>query len=327
MAIDKTDAASLAADVRGARDLRTKFKTDKDAGVKAAAQEFEALFLQMMLKSMRATTDQDSLMDNEASRFFTGMLDEQIAQDLSRTGSIGLAQILEEQLRRRVNGLDGASADAAPEALMREAKNTLSAARFAAARSENLPLAAFGNLDLQAALERASTQRVAPAALQDAPVAATPGEFVRQMWPHAVEASRSTGIPPQFLIAHAALESGWGQRGIKNADGSPAYNLFGIKAGGSWRGKSAEITTTEYENGVPVTQKARFRAYDSYAEAFADYARLLSHNPRYSGVIGSQSGTEFARRLQQAGYASDPNYAEKLSAIINGPTLRQALIG
>ncbi|MDR1351548.1 MAG: flagellar assembly peptidoglycan hydrolase FlgJ [Zoogloeaceae bacterium] len=326
MAIDKTDAASLAADVQSARDLRTKFKTDRDAGVKAAAQEFEALFLQMMLKSMRATTDQDSLMDNEASRFFTGMLDEQIAQDLSRTGSVGLAQMLETQLRRRINGADGANADTPADA----AQNTL-AATLAAARRENLPLAAlggFGNPDLQAALERVSTQRVAPAAIGNAPTAAaTPKEFVRQMWPHAVEASRNTGIPPQFLIAHAALESGWGQRDIKNADGSPAYNLFGIKAGESWQGKSAEITTTEYEAGAPVTQKARFRAYDSYAEAFSDYARLLSQNPRYSGVIGSQNGTEFARRLQQAGYASDPNYAEKLSAIINGPTLRQALIG
>ncbi|MDR0736694.1 MAG: flagellar assembly peptidoglycan hydrolase FlgJ [Zoogloeaceae bacterium] len=328
MAINKTDAASLAADVQSARDLRAKFRTDKDAGIKSAAQEFEALFLQMMLKSMRAATDQDSIMDSETSRFFTGMLDEQIAKDLSRTGSIGLAQILEAQLRRRLDGPDDDAASAASETLARKAQDAYSpTATLAGAWDKNLPLAAFGNPNLRAALERASMQRAAPAAIQDAPVAATPREFVSQMWPHAVEASRSTGIPPQFLIAHAALESGWGQRDIKNADGSPSYNLFGIKAGGSWQGKSAEITTTEYENGVPVTQKARFRAYGSHAEAFADYARLLSQNPRYSGVIGSQSGTEFARRLQQAGYASDPNYAEKLSGIINGPTLRQALIG
>jgi flagellar protein FlgJ len=321
MAISKADAASLAADVQGVRDLRTKFRIDREAGIKAAAQEFEALLLQMMLKSMRAATDQDSLMDNEASRFFTGMLDEQIAQDLSRTGSIGLAQMLEEQLRRSVGG----TSPAAP--LKREAHALLQAATLAASSGENLPLAALGNPDGLAALTGATRNAAAPVSLRNMSAAATPGEFVRQMWPHAVGASRHTGIPPQFLIAHAALESGWGQRDIKNADGSPAYNLFGIKAGGSWRGKSTEITTTEYENDVPVTQKARFRAYDSYAEAFADYARLLADNPRYSGVIGSQNGTEFARRLQQAGYASDPKYAEKLSAIINGPTLRQALIG
>lgn len=327
MTIPKSDAASLAADVQDARDLRSKFRTDKDAGIKAAAQEFEALFLQMMLKSMRATTDQDSFMDNEASRFFTGMLDEQIAKDLSRTGSIGLAQILEGQLHRRIDGPE-ATASATPETLAREAQNLFrSTAMLAAAQDKNLPFAAFGNPNLQAALERSSLQGAAPAAPQEMSAAATPREFVRQIWPHAVEASRSTGIPPQFLIAHAALESGWGQRDIRNADGTPTYNLFGIKAGESWPGKSAEITTTEYEDGQPVTQKARFRAYRSYVEAFADYARLLSQNPRYSGVIGSQSGTEFARRLQQAGYASDPSYAEKLSGIIHGPTLRQALIG
>jgi flagellar protein FlgJ len=337
MAINKTDAASLAADVQAARDLRAKFKTDKEAGVKAAAQEFEALFLQMMLKSMRTTTDQDTFMDSDASRFFTGMLDEQIAKDVSKTGGIGLAKVLEEQLSRRINGPDGPGAnaadnDGAARAVNHDLSAALQAATISAARGGDLPLAAFQ--DLQAALERATVNRATTgvttsnatsAARVEAPAA--PKEFVRQMWPHAVEASRDTGIPPQFLIAHAALESGWGQRDIKNADGSPSHNLFGVKAGANWRGRSAEVTTTEYENGAPVAQKARFRAYDSYAESFADYARLLVNSPRYGGVIGSQDGTEFARRLQQAGYATDPKYAEKLAAIINGPTLRQALIG
>ncbi|MDR1888551.1 MAG: flagellar assembly peptidoglycan hydrolase FlgJ [Zoogloeaceae bacterium] len=327
MAINKTDAASLAGDVQSARDLRTKFKMDKEAGVKAAAQEFEALFLQVMLKSMRATTSQDGFMDSDASRFFTGMLDEQVAKDISRTGSIGLARVLEEQLSTRINGpqVDGGK----PREINHDLNAALRAATISAANGDDLPLAAFQNL--QATLERATVNRAARLASAEAVAAdesaATPKDFVRQMWPHAVEASRDTGIPPQFLIAHAALESGWGQRDIRNADGSPAYNLFGIKAGASWRGRSTEVTTTEYENGAPVTQKARFRAYDSYAEAFADYANLLAKSPRYGGVIGSQDGTEFARRLQQAGYATDPKYAEKLAAIINGPTLRQALIG
>ncbi|GHT93880.1 flagellar rod assembly protein/muramidase FlgJ [Betaproteobacteria bacterium] len=332
MAINKvTDAASLAGDVQGARDLRAKFRTDKEAGVKAAAQEFEALFLQMMLKSMRQTTDQDSFMESDASRFYTSMLDEQIAKDISRTGSIGLAKVLEEQLSRRMNNTGTLDADGAPRAVNHDLNAALKAATISAANGGDLPFAAFRNL--QATLERATVNRAAahhaPAANDagESSVAATPKEFVRQMWPHAVEASRDTGIPPQFLIAHAALESGWGQRDLKNADGSPAYNLFGIKAGASWQGKSTEVTTTEYENGVPVREQARFRSYGSYAEAFADYAHLLASSPRYGGVIGSQDGTEFARRLQQAGYATDPKYAEKLSAIINGATLRQAFIG
>ncbi|MBN8492654.1 MAG: glucosaminidase domain-containing protein [Burkholderiales bacterium] len=111
------------------------------------------------------------------------------------------------------------------------------------------------------------------------------------------------------------------------ADGSPSYNLFGIKAGKSWNGATAEATTTEYVNGQPQQSVERFRAYGSYEEAFRDYANLLRNNSRFSAVIGSQDGTEFAKRLQQAGYATDPMYADKLSRIINGPALRQALIG
>jgi flagellar protein FlgJ len=204
-------------------------------------------------------------------------------------------------------------------------------ATIAAPKMDDLPFAAFRSL--QAAMERASlANRMAAANAEQANGytdnrPATPGEFAKSMWPHAAEASRLTGVPPQFLIAHAALESGWGRQEIRNADGTPSHNLFGIKAGSSWQGESTEIVTTEYENGIPSKQRERFRSYASYAEAFTDYARLLAENPRYGAVIGSQNGTEFARRLQQAGYASDPKYAEKLAAIIDGPTLRQALLG
>ncbi|PKO89293.1 MAG: flagellar assembly peptidoglycan hydrolase FlgJ [Betaproteobacteria bacterium HGW-Betaproteobacteria-12] len=147
------------------------------------------------------------------------------------------------------------------------------------------------------------------------------------IWPHAVEASRSTGIPPQFLVAQSALESGWGRNELRHADGSSSHNLFGIKAGKNWSGATVEAATTEYVNGQPQQVVERFRAYASYEESFRDYAVLLRDSSRYSSVIGSQDGTEFARRLQQAGYATDPMYADKLARIINGPTLRQALIG
>lgn len=112
-----------------------------------------------------------------------------------------------------------------------------------------------------------------------------------------------------------------------NADGSTTFNLFGIKAQGSWSGNSADASTVEYVNGKAQKVTEKFRSYPSYADAFRDYANTLRNNPRYGSVIGSQDGTEFARRLQQAGYATDPAYADKLARIINGPTLRQALIG
>jgi flagellar protein FlgJ len=309
---------SLAGDVRDAQELRGQFKSDPKAALHGAAQQFEALFLQMMLKSMRATTGQDSLVDSDASRFFTEMLDQQTAKNLSQTGTVGLAQALEAQLARRLSP-DGTASGEAParSAGSVQVRGTHGlAGQIAALAQRSAALAGTAKL--------AGDDGTAGG---NAATAQTPRDFVNQIWPYAVEASRSTGIPPQFLVAHAALESGWGKRDIRNADGSPSYNLFGIKAGKSWSGKRTEVLTTEYQDGVPSQQKEAFRSYGSYAEAFQDYAQLLRSNPRYGAVIGSQDGTEFARSLQQAGYASDPKYAEKLAAIINGSTLSQALIG
>ena len=145
------------------------------------------------------------------------------------------------------------------------------------------------------------------------------------MWPQAVEASRATGIPARFLVAQAALETGWGKYELKNADGSPSHNLFNIKAGKRWAGDTVSTATTEYSNGVATRENARFRSYGSYAESFRDYARLISSNPRYAAVLGQDDAAAFARGLQSAGYATDPLYADKLARIINGNTLRTAL--
>jgi peptidoglycan hydrolase FlgJ len=142
--------------------------------------------------------------------------------------------------------------------------------------------------------------------------------FQARMTPHAEEASRITGIPARFIVAQAALESGWGKREIAGADGSNSFNLFGIKATGGWKGKTVDVLTTEYINGVPQKRVEKFRAYDSYSDAFRDYANLLRNNPRYEGVLANGRHVQgFAQGLQQAGYATDPNYAAKLARIIN----------
>jgi flagellar protein FlgJ len=146
--------------------------------------------------------------------------------------------------------------------------------------------------------------------------------FVDKMRPHAERASRSTGIPAHLIVGQAALESGWGKREIKMADGSDSHNLFGIKAGRDWNGKVAEVTTTEYHNGVASKQVERFRAYTSYTEAFQDYAKFLNDNPRYSEVLGKADAKGFAQGLQQAGYATDPHYAEKLVGVIGSVRAR-----
>lgn len=307
-------------DVKGAQDLRAQFAKDPQEGLKAAAQQFETLFLQMVMKSMRDSVPQDGLLNSEQSRFYTGMLDQQLAQNLTTTGQgVGFAKLIEQQLGRSM-----ASTDGLPLAAV-TANPAGNALPLAASDGRHLSYkTVLGNLPTSAAYP---AQTVSSAETGNLAPPATTKDFVNQVWPHAVEASRSTGVPPQFLVAQSALESGWGKSEIRNADGSSSYNLFGIKAGKNWNGATVEATTTEYVDGQPQQKVERFRAYASYEEGFRDYANLLRGNSRYSSVIGSQDGTEFARRLQQAGYATDPMYADKLARIINGPALRQALIG
>ena len=141
--------------------------------------------------------------------------------------------------------------------------------------------------------------------------------FVNRMLPYALAVSQTSGVPTQLMLGQAALESGWGKREIQMADGSNSYNLFGIKANANWQGKVAEVMTTEYKNGVAHAETAKFRAYSSYAEAFQDYANLMSKNPRYGEVLQQNSDvTEMAQAIQDAGYATDPKYAEKLVKVM-----------
>jgi flagellar protein FlgJ len=307
-------------DVRGSQDLRSQFQKDPQEGIKAAAQQFETLFLQMVMKSMRDATPQDGLMNSDQSRFYTGLLDQQVAQDMATSGKgVGFAKLIEQQLGRSMGQAVTAADLSAP------ANAAANALPLSVSDGRHLQYKqVLGNLPTSAAYPTANVAG-ASGASADAPTSST--EFVNRVWPNAVEASRSTGIPPQFLVAHAALESGWGKSEIRRADGSTSFNLFGIKAGKGWAGATVEAKTTEYVDGQPQQSIERFRAYSSYEESFRDYASLLRNNPRYGNVIGSQDGMEFARRVQQAGYATDPMYADKLSRIINGPTLRQALIG
>lgn len=299
-------------DLKAGAELRARIKQDPQAGLKQAAQQFEGMLLQMMLKSMRDATPQDGMMESDQTRFFTSILDQQLAQNLSTQGDLGFAAQIEQQLGRAsaLGGSDNASPIEVLQQslLLRQAAN--SSARFVGSGAER-------NYGVRgtAAVDQGSGET------------SRPDEFVNRVWPHAVDAANAIGVPPQFLIAQSALESAWGKSEIRRADGSPSYNLFGIKAGRNWQGETVEVTTTEYVNGEPQQMREKFRVYDSYAESFNDYASLIRNNARFSGVLGQQDGTQFARSLQQSGYATDPMYADKLGRIINGTTLRQALAG
>ncbi|MFA6202498.1 MAG: flagellar assembly peptidoglycan hydrolase FlgJ [Gallionella sp.] len=285
MASQVNAAASLAIDGQSLAQLKAQAKSSPDQALKVAAQQFESVFMNMMLKSMRDATPQDGMMDSDQTRMFTGMLDQQLSQSMSSKG-IGLADMLVKQLSR--TGLT------MPQTIT---PGTQPSAQAPKSQPAIAPLA--------------------PAAVPSAFNASTQQEFVSKMLPHAIQASQSSGVPPQLILGQAALESGWGKREIAMPDGSSSYNLFGIKANGAWHGKVADVMTTEYKNGVAIHQVEKFRAYSSYTEAFNDYAGMMSNNPRYAGVMQqSNSPAGMAQALQKSGYATDPKYAEKLVSVM-----------
>jgi flagellar protein FlgJ len=253
---------------------------DSRAAIRETARQFEALFMRELLKSMREATTSSGLMGDESAGLGSQMLDEQWA--LKMTGlPRGLGEMIERQLMQQTQGAD-APASTGPAAA------SVPAAAAAAAR----------------------------------PPFATPSpsqaSFVAQHRQAAQQVERESGIPASFMIGKAAHETGWGRSPIRNADGSDSFNLFGIKATPGWRGRVAEVTTTEYVNGAPQRMVQRFRAYDNAVDAFRDYARLIGRSPRYAEVMQNlHSPRAFAQEVQQAGYATDPRYAAKLERVIN----------
>ncbi|MEW6513286.1 MAG: flagellar assembly peptidoglycan hydrolase FlgJ [Pseudomonadota bacterium] len=301
-------------DVQALAKVKTDLRKDDPKALKAAAQQFEAVFLQMVLKSMRAATPQTGPFDSDQTRFYQELLDSQLAQVMAGKGGTGLAAVIERQLSR---------ADATQALTGEEGFPLMPPARslpFSLPRAFPLPDGSkpAPAIPLDGSPVRPSLIEGAASAVPPAPT------FVSNVWPHAVAASQTTGIPAQFLIGHAALESGWGKAEPRFADGRPSHNLFGIKAGSNWQGATVEATTTEYVNGVAEKHVERFRAYGSYAEAFQDYAQLLAQSPRYAGVVGSRDAASFAQGLQRAGYATDPAYASKLERVIGSLSLSQA---
>jgi flagellar protein FlgJ len=304
-------------DTQSLAGIKKGLRTDDPQALKAAAQQFEAIFLQMMMKSMRAASPQDSVFDNDQSRFYQELLDSQLSQVMAAKGGTGLAAVIERQLARAGMGAPVDYEDGLP--LDSPARG------FPIAPGQRaLPLPKEG-MQAPLPLENSPVRPALPPAGGASATDSQAQAFTQGMWPQAVAASQTTGIPPQFLIAHAALESGWGKSEPRFADGRQSHNLFGIKAGSHWKGETVAAVTTEYVNGVAERRIEHFRAYGSYAEGFEDYARLLAQSPRYAAVVGSQDANSFANGLQRAGYATDPAYANKLMRVIGN--LGQKLTG
>ncbi|MBD2816222.1 flagellar assembly peptidoglycan hydrolase FlgJ [Xenorhabdus sp. Flor] len=301
---------NVAYDVNSLHSLKAKLSQEPQQGLRQVAQQLEGVFVQMMLKSMRSSLPQDGILSSDQTRFYTSMYDQQIAQDLSQKG-LGFADMIVKQFSSaipntvpNISGVTSELAGTVPMPLDNETLHTLPKQALEQFLRRTMP---------DKSSNRAAQSKTLPMT-RSLPI--NSASFVSMLSVPAQIASQQSGIPHLLIIAQAALESGWGQREILTEEGKPSHNLFGIKAGKSWQGPVTQITTTEYIGGEPKTIRDSFRVYDSYLDAVTDYVKLLAENPRYAKVARSTTAEQGAYSLQDAGYATDPGYAEKLVSLI-----------
>lgn len=387
-------------DLSSLQQLRSQVKTDEAGAIKQAAQQFESVFMGMLLSSMRNANkafEEDNPLKSNATDFFRDMHDNQLSAELSKNGALGLADLMVQQLKPELSKTKAASTvslpsrfDAvqqrdlampheqpvfampkkktvsfqlAPEVviapavqakteLLRQQQLTASmpAQKLVSSVSPAQPLAvrqlggevevsAGGQLKpmpvagsgvavppplLSTAAVHATTSSSAPEAVNTAAPSDEPSAFIQRLLPAATKAAQQLGLEPMALIAQAALETGWGQRMFKTSSGADSHNLFGIKAHSNWQGDVAVVDTLEYRQGIAQKEKARFRAYDSPEQSMQDYVNLIQQNPRYQAALDAAADAKsYFRQLQAAGYATDPNYAEKILSVLEGKTFKQ----
>ena len=297
--------ASIYTDFSGLADLKRQAREDSPEAIRSVARQFEALFIQMMLKSMREASLGDSLLDGPDMEKYTSLYDQQLALELARGRGLGFSNSLVEQLGGTSGELPSAkpaTPGAGPAGDMLE--------RIRALNTATGPVA----------VTRPASGMQEPDRIQA--VFESPADFVQTLLPDAREAARELGTEPGVLIAQAALETGWGRSVIRREDGGSSFNLFNIKADDRWPGRRVTVDTLEYRDGIARREKASFRVYDSFAESFRDYVEFLRASPRYRPALQQARDPEaFIEALHEAGYATDPAYAAKVGRILKGDVI------
>ena len=313
--------------------LRQQAKDKDPAALQAVAEQFEQLFMNMMMKSMRQANDafsSDNPLNSSKVKFYQDMADTQLTKDLSESGGIGLADIIVKQLSAGYGIELDAESDKAEE------KNNLSESEQLLSRAFDSTASAAASAILGQAQQRPASEKAEPvtAVSEAEKVIAvneqlpgrfdTPEAFVESLMPIAEKVAGELGVDPKVLLAQAALETGWGKHVIQQGADS-SYNLFNIKADSRWQSEHVQVSTLEYRDGVAQREQAAFRSYGSYEESFNDYVSFLKSSPRYQNAL-QQAANPFAYvdALQQAGYATDPEYSNKISRIYSGELISQA---
>lgn len=284
-------------DFHGVAQLKQQARTDPKAAARETSRQFESMFVQMALKSMRQATPRADLVDSRHSDSYRDMYDQQLAVELGKRGQLGLADMIAGQLeggRQPARGLTGKTLDDyRGHPLYRPLK----------------PKEPLSNPRGTAATDAAEAVVAAPRRFESR------RHFVDTLWPHVQDAAAELGVDPKLLLAQAALETGWG-KSLAQKNGEPNLNLFGIKADRQWSGARTSAGTLEFVDGLPVRQRAAFRAYSSFGESFRDYVDFIKSNPRYARALDhAQNPHRFIAELQKAGYATDPQYARKVLSI------------
>ena len=295
------DMAQVYTDFSGLAALKARAREDQDAALDQVARQFESLFLQMMLKSMRDASLGDGFMDSKQSEFYRDMYDKQIAVDMAQKQGIGLADVLKRQLG---GGIAEPYSGLSPEDYI------------------GMPVQASlaGDAKPGAKVALMASQKTGSIRLDG-----SPESFLDQLWPVAEEAAAKLDLAPEALLAQAALETGWGRHVMQHRQGDSSHNLFGIKADSRWQGDRVRVSTLEYRDGVALNTRANFRAYDSFEQSFSDYVDFLQRNPRYQEALSKTADPgEYFSALQDAGYATDPAYAHKIKRILDSEPMQRA---
>ena len=313
-----SSSADVYTDFAGLTALKKDVRTNDPNALRQVAKQYESLFARMMIKSMRDAVGKDPIFGSDEGQTYQEMYDDQLSIEMTKGRGLGLADMLVRQLQK-ISG--GAKTDASEDA-----KGAKGAAAGASAITPQMgaksALRKFQGDPQGNRNGGSSGDAVAPVASP-----AAKASFISDLWPSAQEAGQQLGVDPRNLIAQAALETNWGTRVPRDVQGRSTNNLFGVKAAGPWNGASVTAGTQEYQNGAAVSTTGQFRAYDSREQSFQDYVTLLRSNPRYSAALNTGSNVHaFASALQRGGYATDPDYASKVTAIAASVDSRSAML-
>lgn len=320
--------ADVYTDFSGLAKLKTQARQDSPAALKEVAKQFEAIFLNNVLKGMRDAKLADGIMDNDQSKFYNEMYDQQLAVHLSGKPGVGLADLIVKQLSPRQpdnNEKQGLEAYLSRSANSQKIVSTYPHEKQVHSKvdtdTEGSPMIINAYNQISSPLNKMTE---IPLPVDPAKPIQSADDFVQQLHPYAEQAAKELGIEPKVLLAQAALETGWGRSLIKNSNGSTSFNLFNIKADKAWQGKQAQMPTLEFEQGIAKKVNAGFRSYASFEESFRDYVDFIKTNPRYQTALKQVgNGERYLQELQQAGYATDPNYANKVMSIYRGNTMAE----